>query len=153
MVQNSEWGPHLWKILHKCAEKCGKQTIQMLHEDEIRAFIHLLQIVDAILPCTLCEKHYREWRMKRPPAFLGKTPAEFHEAATHWVWELHNHVNQMRGLAIMPFSEDFGTKDLQESLKTLMEVLHRARLQRLISADSIREWSYRLKRFLTVCGS
>jgi len=155
MVQNSEWGPHLWQILHICAEKCGKQPTQMLHMDEIRAWIHVLRLVEAILPCLLCKKHYHTWLKNNPlQGFLEiKSPLAFYEAARNWVWKLHNTVNEQRGIEAIPFDEAMdlyatkGTKDLHQSLEKLMEVLDQAKLQRTIDGAFVREWTHRLGLF------
>jgi hypothetical protein len=155
MVQNSEWGPHLWTILHICAENTGKQTTPLLHMDEIRAWIHLLRLTEAILPCPLCQKHYREWLKASPlPAFLEmKSVVAFQEGAREWVWKLHNRVNEQRGITSMPLEEaielyrEKRTRDLQQSLEKLMEVLDRAKLQRQVDGAFVRDWNQRLNTF------
>ena len=148
MVQNSEWGPHLWNILHMCAEKCGKQSTYTLHIDQVRAWIQLLKLTEAILPCALCQKHYKEWlHTHKLSSFLEKRiSSEFHEAAKKWVWKLHNHVNKERKISeldyehIIPTYSLKTTKDLQESIEKLKEVLERAKLQRQVDGIYIREW-------------
>jgi hypothetical protein len=161
MVQNAEWGPHLWRILHICAEKCGKQPTPLLHLDEIRAWIHLLKLTEAILPCPLCLKHYREWLKAQPlPAFLEmRSGTAFQEAAREWVWKLHNRVNEQRSVGVMPIEEvielyrEGGARDLNQSLQKLMEVLDRAKLQRQIDGAFLRDWSQRLstlRKFIRV---
>jgi hypothetical protein len=155
MVQNAEWGPHLWLILHICAEKTGKQTTPLLHMDEIRAWIHLLRLTEAILPCPLCQKHYREWLKAYPlPAFLEmKSAAAFHDGTREWVWKLHNRVNEQRGVATISLENaielyrEKGTRDLQQSLEKLMEVLDRAKLQRQVDGAFVRDWNQRLATF------
>jgi hypothetical protein len=129
--------------------------------DEIRAWIHLLRLTEAILPCPLCQKHYREWLKVHPlPAFLDmKSTAAFQEGAREWVWKLHNRVNEQRGVAEMPLEEaielyrERGTRDLQQSLEKLMEVLNRAKLQRQVDGALVRDWNQRLglfRRFVRV---
>ena len=155
MVQNSEWGPHLWTVLHICAEKTGKQTIPLLHMDEIRAWIQLLRLTEAILPCPLCQKHYREWLKAYPlSAFLEmKSTTAFHDGTREWLWKLHNRVNEQRGVSTLTIEEatelyrEMRTEDLQQSLKKLMEVLDRAKLQRQIDGAFVRDWNQRLTTF------
>ena len=152
MVQNSEWGPPLWTILHTLAAKCGRQSSQMLHMDEVRAWIHMLQLVEAILPCPLCQKHYRDWRKANPlKNFLNaRTPTAFYDDAQRWVWRLHDSINDQRGVARMSFEEAqtlYSTKttaDIQQALERLLEVLERAKLQRLIDPIHTREWLMKL---------
>ena len=152
MVQNSEWGPPLWQILHLVAERCGTQPTQMLHMDEVRAFIALLEIVEAILPCPLCQKHYREWRKEHPlRRFLEeRNGSAFQLAARTWLWRLHDRVNAQRNVERMGLDEavekysKMGSSDLQQALERLLEVLERAKLQRLIDGTYVREWRKRL---------
>jgi len=155
MVQNAEWGPHLWKILHICASRCGKQFTPQLQRDELRAWIHLLQLTEAIMPCAICRNHYREWRKTHSLERLtGGT-----EDAEQWLWSLHDEVNQQRGTGRPSFEEvralyaTATTGDLHESLQKLMEVLERAKLERLIDGAFVREWRQRLsllRRFIMV---
>ena len=148
MVHNREWGPHVWRVLHICAERSGKQPNQMLHMDEVRAFIHILKLLEGILPCPLCQKHYREWQMKYPlKKFMDKrNPTEFHESMKFWLWNLHDSINADRGVdripmadALAPYTE-MNTTHFQEALNNLLEVLNRAKLQRLIDGIHLREW-------------
>ena len=161
MVQNAEWGPHLWSIIHICADRCGKQTSALLHMDEVRMWIHFLQLVEAILPCALCQKHYRAWRKAHPlQKFLDmRNPMAFREAAQEWAWHLHDTVNEQRSVERMPLDaakELYKTKttaDLQQSIDKLMEVLERAKLQRLVDGAHIREWRAKLsllRRFINI---
>lgn len=152
MVNNSEWGPHLWRILHITAEKCGTQPSYMLHMDEIRAWIALLELVEAILPCALCQKHYREWRKANPLRRLldERSGTSFQHAARTWLWRLHDAVNAQRGVTQISLDEaveiysKMGATELQQALEKLLEVLERAKLQRLIDGSYIREWRKRL---------
>jgi hypothetical protein len=127
----------------------------MLHQDEVRAFIHMLKLVEAILPCPLCQKHYRSWRTKHPLEFPG-SPTAFYEAARNWLWKLHDTINEERGVArpsLEEATELNKQKDFQQSLKALLEVLEQAKLQRLIDGAHVREWLQRLthlRRFIRV---
>ena len=159
MVQNSEWGPPLWTILHTLAAKCGRQSNQMLHMDEVRAWIHMLQLVEAILPCPLCQKHYRDWRKANPLSKFLESRNAFGDDAQWWLWRLHDSINEQRGTARIPFEEAqalYSTKttaDLQQALEKLLEVLERAKLQRLIDPIHTRDWRAKLaflRRFLGV---
>lgn len=161
MVQNSEWGPPLWQILHICAEKSGKQFTNQLHIDETRAWIQLLKLTEGILPCPLCQKHYKAWCMKHPPTrFLDiRSPVAFNEALRKWLWELHDTVNRQREHIGPTFEEatalyaDKRTSELQQALERLLEVLQRATLERRIDGAFVREWKLRLsflRKFLFI---
>lgn len=161
MAQNSEWGPPLWLILHMSVEKCGKQPIQMLHMDEIRALIHLLEITETILPCPMCQSHYRKWIKSHPlKSFLDmKSPVRFYDGARSWLWRLHDSINAERGatrICVEEANAIYATKtseDFQQALKKLLEILDKAKLQRLIDGAFIREWVKKLtmlRRFIYI---
>ena len=150
MVQNSEWGPPLWRILHTLAERVGRQSIPMMMQDELRAWIGVLLGVEAIMPCQMCRGHYRAWRTKRPlEGLYGGT-----DASREWLWSLHEEVNEQRGVAAeqrVPFArlgELYGAgrsrQEFQQDIDTLVAVLLRAAQQRLVDGGVVREWQKRL---------
>jgi hypothetical protein len=121
--------------------------------DEVRAWVALLKITEAILPCPMCQNHYRAWLKANPvAAFLNiRSPAAFAEAAQEWLWRLHNTINKDRGLGEMT-AEDakalYATKtssDMQQALERLMHVLDQAKLQRLIDGVYALEWRGKLR--------
>jgi hypothetical protein len=127
--------------------------------DEVRAWINMLKLVEAILPCPLCQKHYRDWRKANPlKEFLQTNPALFHEDAQQWVWRLHDSINEQRGTARMSFEEAQAiysgktTADIQQALEKLLEVLERAKLQRLIDPIHTREWRAKLAFLRRILG-
>lgn len=151
MVQNSEWGPPLWRILHTLAERVGKQSVLMLAQDETRAWIGLLQHVEGIMPCQMCRGHYRAWRTRRSlEGLYGGS-----DASREWVWALHEQVNEQRGVppeARVSFAQLEGLygptsrsrQEFQQDIDTLMAVLWRAVQQRLIDGGHVRDWQKRL---------
>lgn len=159
MVQNSEWGPPLWDILHTCASRCGRQTVTLLHKDEVRAWGALLQLTEAILPCPMCQNHYRAWLKANPvKQFLDLSPTAFHEAAQTWLWRLHNSINVQRSVGELSLSEakaiyaEKRTADLEKSLKKLLQVLDEAKLQRLIDGIFARDWKGKLSKLRALIG-
>lgn len=113
------------------------------------------------MPCAVCRKHYREWRkLHSLEHFSGLEGAYFQEEAERWVWALHDEVNQQRGVEARPTLEEARaaaatatTNDLHESLQKLMEVLERAKLERLVDGGFVRDWRGRLallRRFIMV---
>ena len=113
------------------------------------------------MPCAVCRKHYREWRkLQSLERFSGLEGSYFQEEAERWVWALHDEVNQQRGVEARPTLEEARaaaatatTNDLHESLQKLMEVLERAKLERLVDGGFVRDWRGRLallRRFIMV---
>jgi hypothetical protein len=132
----------------------------MLHIDEMRAWVALLKITEAILPCPMCQNHYRAWLKANPvAAFLSlRSPAAFAEAAQEWLWRLHNTINKERGLGEMTLEDAkalYSAKtsgDMQQALERLMHVLDQAKLQRLIDGIYALEWRGKLRNMRRLLG-
>jgi hypothetical protein len=121
----------------------------MLHTDEINAWIQMLERVEAILPCPLCQKHYKEWKQANPlSVFLTKKSGrDFHDAAVGWLWRLHNSINVQRDVPTISLEDaetKYGKQDLQQALEKLLEVLEQAKLQRQIDGMYTHEWRKKL---------
>ena len=63
--KNSEWGPALWEVLHGILERVGKTPHQYIRDDQQREVLHALRMLDVIMPCALCRKHYQECRLAK----------------------------------------------------------------------------------------
>lgn len=161
MVQNKDWGPSLWNILHTVAEHLGKSAVPLLLADEVRLWIQLVKVTEGVMPCALCRGHYAEWKKQHPPeatftARLG--PESFKEAARKWLWELHEEVNQRNGQASFPFENLAPTyaprrkQDLQKDLETLLEVLKKATLIRELDYEYVKLWRGRLDHLRKMIG-
>jgi hypothetical protein len=130
----------------------------MLAQDELRAWIALLQGVEGIMPCQLCRGHYRIWKRKRPLEGLYGGA----DASREWLWSLHEEVNKQREVPAeqrVPFArlaELYGgtrtRQDLQQDINILVEVLRRAAMERLVDGGFIREWQARLAAVRRLVG-
>jgi Erv1 / Alr family len=149
MVQNSEWGPPLWRLLHTLAEQIGRQTIGMLAIDESRAWLQFLRTTELVMPCKLCRRHYREWRTAHPLESLnvaGRDPS-----SREWLWGLHEDVNARRGVQSGVRLEDmerlYGSREsyeLQQDIATLSEIFQRAIYAGLVEGQAVRDWKTKL---------
>ena len=100
------WGPVLWKLLHTAAECLGNQSIPVLKQDEPRQWINLLVATEHLMPCLMCKKHYREWRIKRSvEVFRYMEGAALREAARRWLWELHRDICVQNGVFSIEYDE------------------------------------------------
>jgi Erv1 / Alr family len=98
-----EWGPHLWRLLHTTAECIGVQTHTLLKKDEANYWSFVLAALPDIMPCQLCQKHYKEWMKAHPPvAFRSLEGQALRTTARMWLWELHNTVNIRNAAPIFP---------------------------------------------------
>jgi hypothetical protein len=127
----SHWGTPLWKILHGTAEKIGYIQNSLISQDEMREVVFLLNAVEAIMPCDLCRKHYKDWKAKHPisswPEVYKGRPGDFRERIRRWLWELHENVNHSKGLEhSLPFeklSEQYGNVDLVKEYEQFRSIL------------------------------
>lgn len=153
MVQNGDWGPPLWRILHILAEKLGRQTIPMLATDEIRAWILLLRDLEPALPCQLCRRHYREWRKEHTLEELGRGAGlGFRDMARRWLYDLHERVNDRRGLELTgrvaweTLPEMYGGpgRSIQSDVETFFQLESKAQLERAVDSAAVRQFRERL---------
>jgi len=89
----SSWGPALWKYLHISASYC----------EDAEGFCSLLRSIALTMPCPECRKHLGQYISKFTPeaSIRGENPSE---AATNYVFDLHNHVNALTGKPPLPRS-------------------------------------------------
>lgn len=152
-----QWGPHLWRILHQCAERLGKQPTTLLAADETRAWASLLRRTEGIMPCGQCRKHYGEWRRAHPPEGLESYRGDqLRGEARKWLWELHEAVNTRKEVSSGVNLEAIeglygpaalGKNDLIKELEALQKSIQLALQQGRINGLYWREWLNRL-RFL-----
>jgi hypothetical protein len=137
--KNSEWGPLLWQMLHGCAEKLGRAANHSLFLDQRREMIFVLRDVENVMPCALCRNHYKTWRVKRPIDQFPETQAEFREAVRMWLYDLHEDVNQSRGIvsAVTPeiLGPMYGGYDLKELGRQFAFLLNRALRLRAVERE------------------
>jgi hypothetical protein len=98
-MSSKPWGPPLWKMLHGIAETLGNQPVPMLATDEAHEIVFLLRDVEKIMPCQLCRTHYRAWRKDHPLEEIDRLRGYMLKAAVRkWVYDLHENVNQGKGV-------------------------------------------------------
>ncbi len=143
MAQIVEWGPHIWKILHSCAEHAGNSILQI---DEIRAWIQVLRLTEGALPCAMCRGHYKSWRTSHPlEDFLAYRGDIFRERLREWIWELHEYVNTSRDVSGFPIEgltayKGVTSQELNQSMTTLVRVFEKAIIHRQVNPTYVTEW-------------
>jgi len=146
----SEWGPHLWKMLHWLAERSGKQKVRLLQDDELFAWTQLLKLLTKTLPCALCKGHYTAYIkthfdfdiLKSTPPLLEDKRREL---LRRWIWELHEDVNRRRECIanIVPYESlesIYGvatTIKFSEEREHFYEILLRAQRQKIVERDDV----------------
>lgn len=91
------WGPIFWATMHIVSLGYPSKPSE---EDRIGAAAFYNSLA-TVIPCPICKTHYR--------TFLKKTPVESvlnsrHELI-HWVFDLHNDVNEQLGKSRISFQE------------------------------------------------
>jgi hypothetical protein len=162
MVQNSEWGPHLWWLLHTGAEQLGRREglPRTMEQDERQSWVLFLKAVGAAMPCALCRGHYREWLKRRPAEqFLGLRGDELRLAARRWAWDLHEKVNAERGAQGMAL-EDVErtyvrppTGEFQKKVAFLGNLFQTAAQERQVEGEAVRQFRAKAELFRRHAGS
>lgn len=144
VVQNSEWGPPLWRILHTLAGRLGGHAVPFIQKDEARCWMLLLRAVEDAMPCQLCRSHYKRWRAAHPiEDFMPMGGLALRLAAQRWLWALHDEVNRERGAAALTFEEaealyaGRGNADLAADTEKVGALLKEAIMYRQSKAESV----------------
>lgn len=89
------WGPACWDLLFYITFHVDlKQNIS-----HIQTLFHLLEI---LLPCSHCRRHYALYKKQVPPTTnIKKDQAE---SAAQWLWIIHDMVNQNLGKICIDYS-------------------------------------------------
>ena len=146
----SEWGPHLWKMLHWLVERSGQQKARLLQDDELVAWTQLLKLLSKTLPCALCKGHYTAYMKTHfdldilkstPPLIENKR----RDLLRRWIWELHEDVNHRRECVAntVPYElleSIYGAKtaiNFSEERERFYEILLRAQRQHIVERDDV----------------
>lgn len=116
------------------------------------------------MPCALCRKHYKAWKISNPPegilSYGGRGGEQGREEARRRLWALHNKVNVERGQVEHPFEElealygpaQRSRQSFQEDMDSLVKVLGDAALQRLIDGAHLRTWKGKVGMLRALMG-
>ena len=91
----SEWGPHLWHILHTIA----RNTPKKLSAKDVYYAKQLINTIAYIIPCFKCQKHYMTNIIKNKPIL------DTNENFFKWTVKIHNIVNKHIGKPILPINQ------------------------------------------------
>tara|TARA_Y100000741_G_scaffold362686_1_gene348938 strand:- start:7642 stop:8229 length:588 start_codon:yes stop_codon:yes gene_type:complete len=88
------WGPSLWDLLFYISFNIDLSE----HCADIQ---HLFQLLEVILPCSQCRRHYALYRKEVPPTTIINKRVK--ESAAQWLWTIHDMVNQNLGKICMDY--------------------------------------------------
>jgi hypothetical protein len=158
ITTKKDWGPHLWKIFHSIAERIGNQKVEMLAADELREFVHMLSLVDKIMPCSLCATHFREWSSKHPiRAFSNLRGATLKDAARKWFFDLHEEVNKrnevVTAITIEVLPDIYKQTNIREEWNTFLTKIKANAEMGMISQKDLTEFSRHLGALRKLIGA
>ncbi len=124
MVDKSEWGPVVWRLLHTMADISCRKDIYLL-------WASVLRNTASVLPCNLCRTHmksYLETHAFVPNTWMKQTGSQNRDKIRVWISDLHNSVNErlgkprveLRTLPVTPFQT--AVKVIQESYAQLQRM-------------------------------
>ena len=138
MVSPSEWGPNAWELLHGIAERVGNLENNTLIRDEQTELKLTLRHFGALLPCTKCQKHYKEWIRKSFP----NTSLYGHylkEDLRTWLFHLHEDINKRKdvqsNVELDTLHERYKAIDLRAAATRLRSVYQRGVQQNVLKPD------------------
>lgn len=140
MVSPSEWGPNAWELLHGIAERVGNLEHKTLIRDEQTELRLTLRHFGALLPCTKCQTHYKEWIRKSFPntSLYGEY---LKDDLRSWLFHLHEDVNRRKevqsGVSLDTLQERYKAIDLRAAATKLRSVYQRGVQQNVLKPE---EW-------------
>ncbi len=143
-INPSEWGPHLWRMLHWLAENVGQQTSKILQTDETEAWKRLLRVMTQVLPCAMCRGHYSNYMKSHfDIEKISRTTdqIEKYELIRRWLFELHEDVNLRRGVdggvTFDNLKDTYAATNFVEEREKFLQVAMRALRKKIITRDSL----------------
>ncbi len=149
------WGPPLWSILHTLGHHIGQSEID---SDQARAMEVVLQQLPAILPCTDCALHMRQYLVTYPfncGKLLGSELATY---VRGWLLTFHNAVRNRKSQPLEITSHEqletiYGTETLQMcQITTLMAHVTYGIRAGIVKADAWRRWVIHFNRLRVLTG-
>lgn len=94
-LERTVWGTTTWSLLHIVAARYPEHPTDAQRTAAQQLFTSLA----TLLPCTLCQGHYRGLLAETPPAVSSRTDLE------HWLWTVHNRVNERLGHPVVSLAQ------------------------------------------------
>jgi hypothetical protein len=127
----SEWGPYLWSVLHGIAERVGTSPFPQFAEDERRALIKMIKMLEKVIPCPSCREHYEVYLRENPieAGLKQLMHSELRDYIKKWFWELHNWVNESLSRPLYDYAAltgQYGRINIRATLVSLDVPMKRA---------------------------
>lgn len=99
------WGPHMWIALHSITFGYPSDPT----EEEKNSYKNYFQLVGNVLPCKHCRDSYQKFIMEGSTK-LTNDDLENRKSLTHWLYRVHNAVNEKLGIDYLISYEDVVNK-------------------------------------------
>ena len=150
------WGPPLWAILHSIAERIG---ISGMDADQSRDISILVNLLSAILPCSTCQGHMRQYIAMNPFVVTGLIGADLRTYCRTWLLNFHNAVRTSKGQPIEITTLEqlaglYGTEKIQDcQIQALSaHVIYGIRMG-LSKMDTWKRWNGIFQRLKVMVGA
>lgn len=102
LLQPTEWGPILWKLLHCMAERVGGTGSTIIDTDQANYFETVLTMLPVIIPCQECQAHAAAYLSANPvPTLRGLYGQTLRSTVREWLFTFHNAVRTNNQQAIL----------------------------------------------------
>ncbi len=124
MINKTEWGPVVWRLLHAIADISYRKDIYLLWSAVLRCTAHTL-------PCDACRMHMKLYLQTHPfvpKTWMSQTGKQNRDQIRVWMHTFHNSVNERLGKPVISLSElpELGFQDsiqiIQEQYRILMRM-------------------------------
>ena len=150
------WGPPLWTILHIIAERIG---ISGMDADQSRDIGVLVNLLPAILPCSTCQGHMRQYIAMNPFVVTGLVGADLRTYCRTWLLKFHNAVRTSKSqivdiLTLEQLGTLYGTEKIQAcQIQTVSSnVIYGIRMG-LSKMDAWKRWNGIFQRLKVMVGA
>ena len=155
-LSRESWGPRFWKILHTLAECSGGQINTILSNDEADAWIVLLKAQQFVMPCRLCQQHYKSWQLKhrfdKLRIILGEDRRNW---LREWVWGCHtdvNESNQKSSPSLNELSELYPKRKIDKEMKELATMFQLGLNKQQLKPEDVARWKLVMGRLRIMYG-
>ena len=92
IVPINQWGPYAWYFFHVLSFTFPTDPTDI--ESKTLFYIKFYNVINDLLPCDMCQKHYTKIRKIMP---INKKTIKNRSNLVLWVLKVHNYVNLLTG--------------------------------------------------------
>lgn len=88
-----EWGPIIWRYIHALTERLGNASNQAQNIEQAMLYTKVITNLYTIVPCTVCQRHAKEYLDANPfPSLDGLNGEALRSAGRTWLFNFHTAV-------------------------------------------------------------